>query len=495
MRVEADIDEFIELVSNVTEAYTAAFFLADNRKQVLRLWRFHSLSENVISDAIIPFGIGPIGRVAESLKPFDLSKFSERDSGLLKLYSRNEGIKSFFAVPVIVDDILSGVLCIDSKKAFVFANRDQKLLLLFAKQFGNLVNNIKVQRFVDTETSDVAFLHNFCSQIASMDDVKSIAQLTLDSIVHLVKCDSCFLSLRTDSNDRGAKRYRTVAAHSHRNVKSMMFSDQDGLAGCIIRGRESILLSNRKRDLGSYVFTPSESVGSVTSFLGVPLLTKDDVPGLICLIDSGENFFNQRDLRVVAIVADNASLAIANIKAQRRSHELSTSIDGLTGLYNFSGFQERLAEEFQETSKQRRPLSLIIFDLDNFREINNAAGYEIGNEILKRVARYLLDLGREYGAIVARYDSDEFALILPNTTKTQANLIAGTVFKEVEDPMFVPQSHGLCISIRSGISSFPQDSKSCNNLVNNALRTMSRSGTRSNDKAKPNDARNLGIRI
>ena len=494
MRVEADIDEFIELVSSVIEAYTAAFFLADNRKQVLRLWRFHSLSENVIADATIPFGIGPIGRVAESLKPFDLSKFFERDSGLLKLYSKNEGIKSFFAVPVIVNSELSGVLCIDSKKAFVFANKDQKLLTLFAKQLGNLVNNIKVQKFVDTETSDVAFLHNFCSKIASMDDVKSISQLALNSVAHLVKCDSCFLSLKRGDSGREAKQYSTVAAHSHKNMKSMTFSDQDGLAGCIVRGRESILLSNRKRDLGSYVFTPSESVGRVTSFLGVPLLTKDDVAGLICLIDSEENFFNQRDLRVTSIVADNASLAISNIKAQKRSLQLSTSIDGLTCLYNFSGFQERLAAAFQEASQRRRPLSLVIFDLDNFREINNVAGYETGNQILKRIARYLQDLGKEYDAIVARYDSDEFALILPNTVKSRASLIAEMIFEEIESPMFAAPNHGICVSIRAGVSSFPQDSRSCNDLVNIALRAMSKSGTRNNDRAKPNDARNIEIR-
>ncbi len=110
MKIKADIDELIQLVSSVTEAYTTAFFLADNQRQVLKLWSFYSLSNNVIPDATIPFGVGPIGRVAESQKPFDLSKFSERDSGLLRLYSRNEDIKSFFAVPVISEGALEGVL-------------------------------------------------------------------------------------------------------------------------------------------------------------------------------------------------------------------------------------------------------------------------------------------------------------------------------------------------------------------------------------------------
>lgn len=494
MKIKTDIDELIQLVSSVIEAYTTAFFLADNQKQVLKLWRFYSLSDNVIPDAAIPFGVGPIGRVAESRKPFDLSKFSKRDSGLLRLYSRNEDIKSFFAVPVISEGVLEGVLCVDSKKAFVFAGKDQKLLTLFAKQFANLVNNVKVQKFVDTEASDVAFLHEFCSRIVAADDVDFILQLTLDSITQLVECDSCFLGLQIDDRGSEGRRFRIEAACSQRNVRGTTFSDQDGLAGCIIRGRESFLLSNRRRDFGSYVFTPSESVGRVTSFLGVPLLTKDEVPGLICLVDSAEDSFNQRDMRVVSIMADSVSLAIANAKGQRRSYELSTTTDGLTGLHNFSGFQECLAAAFQGSSQKRRPLSLVIMDIDNLKEINNTSGYEVGNQILRKLAHLLLGFSEDGDIIVARYGSDEFALILPDTTKERAFLVAEAINRTIEDPTFISPTYGVRVSIKTGVSCFPQDSRSRNELVDNALRALSAARSRGG-KATYDNTRRDGIRV
>ena len=484
MRIEADIEELVKLVSSVTEAYTTAFFLADNQERVLRLWHFYSLSDNVIVDASIPFDVGPIGRVAENLKPFDLSKFSERDSGLLRLYSKNEGIKSFFAVPVTREGALEGVLCIDSKRAFVFANKDQKVLTLFAKQFADLVNNIRVKNFVDTEASDVAFLHSFCSQIASAGNVESVLQSTLDSIIQLVECDSCFIGLRMDDS-QGAE-FRIEAAHSHRDVKGMTFSDQDGLAGCVIRSKEPFLLANRREDLGSYVFVPSDSVGRIRSFLGIPLLTKDHVLGLICLVDSRENSFNQRDLRVISIIADNASLAIASAKAQERADFLSTTMDGLTGLYNFSGFRERLEIAFQEASRRRRPLSLIIMDLDNFRELNNLLGYEIGNEVLKRFAQILLQILNSDDSIsAARCGSDEFALILPSIARERAFFIAENIRRAVEDPTFIAASYEVDISISVGVSSFPQDSRDrSNDLVDNALHALSLAKSRGGERVK-----------
>ena len=493
MRIEADIDELVELVSNVTEAYTTAFFLADNQNRMLKLWKFYSLGDSVIADASIPFGVGPIGLVAEDLKPFDLSKFSERDSGLLKLYSKNEEIKSFFAVPVMRKGVLEGVLCIDSKKSFVFTSKDQKVLILLAKQFADLVNNIRVSRFVDTETSDVAYLHGFCSEIASAGNVESVLQLTLDSIMQLVECDRCFLCLRIgDSQDA---EFRIEAVSSMQNMKGMTFSDEDGLAGFVIRSKESFLLSNRKGDVSPCVFVPSKSVGRVTSFLGVPLLVKDDVLGLICLTDSREDSFNKRDLRVVSIMADNVSLAIANAKAQEKAHGLSTIVDGLTGLHNFSGFQERLETAFQEASQKHRPLSLIIVDLDNFRDLNDLLGYEVGNEVLRKFAQLMLDLSTDNSISAARRGADEFALILPSVTMERAFFIAEKIHRAAEDPTFVAPSYGAHISVSVGVSSFPRDSRSCSDLVDNALHALVLAKSQGGGRAIRYDARTAGARI
>jgi diguanylate cyclase (GGDEF)-like protein len=492
MKIETDIDELIQLVSTATEAYTTAFFLADNHRRMLKLWRFYSLGDNVITDASIPFGVGPIGLVAENLEQFDLTKFSERDSSLLRLYSKNEGIKSFFAVPVMRENILEGVLCIDSKKAFVFANKDQKLLTLFAKQFADLVNNVRVKQFVDTEASDIAFLHGICRKIVSANNARSILDLMMRSIEHLVECDSHFISLKMEGEEG---IFRVELAHSPRNMHGTTFSDQDGLAGRVIRGREPLLLANRKDDLGSYVFTYSESVGRVRSFLGLPLLTGDDVLGLTCLVDSAENSFNQRDLRVLSIISDNASTAITNLRTRREVRGLKTTVDGLTGLHNFSGFQECLKIAFQDADPKRRPLSLIIMDIDDLKEINNL-NYRTGNKVLRRIAQLLMNLNRNNGISPARLGSDEFALILPGITMDRAALIAEEIHREVGDPTFITSDYGTRnISISVGISSFSYDCKSCGDLMDNALRALSLARSRGGDRVVCYNARYAGVRL
>jgi len=470
MKIGADIDELVKLVSNAFDTYTTAFFLADNEKQMLKLWHYFTLSDYLITDASIPFGAGPIGRAAENMKPYELTKFTDRDSGILRIYYRNEVIKALRAIPVISEGVLEGVLYIDTKNSLEIATKDQKLLTLFAKQFADLMNNLRVKKFVNTETSDVSFLHDFSSQIATADREDSILKLTFDSVVQLVECDSRFLCMAVDKENR---QFSIEMTDSNRNLAGMIFTDQDCIAGRVIRDREPILLHNRQRDIGPFIFAFSRTVGSVRSFLGVPLLTKDDALGVICLLDSGEHSFNQRDMRVISIIANNASMALAGAKAREKVHQLSTTVDGLTGLYSFSGFRERLEMAFQDANRRRKHLSVIMMDINAFGEINNRSGYEIGNEVLRRIAQLLSGLSVDESVSAARCGSDEFAMVLPGISMDRALIMAEKIRRTIQSPTFIPPSYGVNISVSTGVSAFPNNSRSCNELIDHAMRTFS----------------------
>ena len=253
----------------------------------------------------------------------------------------------------------------------------------------------------------------------------------------------------------------------------MIFTDQDCIARRVIRDREPVLLHNRQRDIGPFIFAFARAVGSVRSFLGVPLLTKDDALGVICLLDSSEHSFNQRDMRVISIIANNASMALAGAKAREKVHRLSTTVDGLTGIYSFSGFRERLEMAFQDANRRRKHLSLIMMDINGFGEINNHSGYEIGNEVLRRIAQLLSGLSVDESVSAARCGSDEFAMVLPGISMDRALIMAEKILRTVQSPTFIPPSYGVNITIGTGVSSFPNNSRSCSELINHAMRTLS----------------------
>lgn len=323
MKIEADIKELIHLVSAVTEAHTTAFLMADNQKRVLKLFDFCSLSDNIIRDAIIPYGYGPIGWVADNIEPFDLSKFTDRDSGMLKLYSKNEEIKAFAAVPVLREDSLVGVLCVDSKSSFIYTNKEQKLLTIFAKLFADFMNNINLMEYIDAELSSIKFLHDFCRKLSFVNRLDLITNLAVESIMDLLKCNDCFICLKTDEKD---PYFYIEAVCNHRNLKNKVFTERDGLAGCVISDKRTILLENRGNDLGSSLFKSSMSVSQFSSFMGIPLSYQNKVFGIICVIDKRKYYFKSEDMQIVSIIADNIAIAISSIIAQKKILDLLKSI-------------------------------------------------------------------------------------------------------------------------------------------------------------------------
>ncbi len=111
--------------------------------------------------------------------------------------------------------------------------------------------------------------------------------------------------------------------------------------------------------------------------------------------------------------------------------------DPLTGLYNRRFFDEALAQNIHTARRYNRPLSLVLFDLDNFKAVNDTHGHETGDLALKTVARLLLQTARK-ADIVCRLGGDEFAVILPETGASNARKMMERVFQTLEktQPVF-----------------------------------------------------------
>ena len=122
------------------------------------------------------------------------------------------------------------------------------------------------------------------------------------------------------------------------------------------------------------------------------------------------------------MIVSTLTLALRNSEIHREVQELAT-IDSLTGLFNNRYFHEILTREFKSTMRYQNPVSLIMIDLDNFKQINDQYGHQAGDTVLREISNRLTRSLREID-VPARYGGDEIAIILPETLIEPAFFVA-----------------------------------------------------------------------
>ena len=150
----------------------------------------------------------------------------------------------------------------------------------------------------------------------------------------------------------------------------------------------------------------------------------------------------------------NLESTIEDLKESNEELEQLLVVDEKTGLYNFRHFQRKLREEWQRAERYGTPLSLLFFDLDNFKQINDTHGHPAGDRALKEFAT-LVTGGARATDTAARYGGEEFAVILPHTDGPMAVRVAERIRAAVEEFPFLERDRPFRLTVSGGLATFP----------------------------------------
>ena len=184
-----------------------------------------------------------------------------------------------------------------------------------------------------------------------------------------------------------------------------------------------------------------------------------------------ENGFHpDEQRRLLTQLADQADVALDNLRLlhDRREHETH---DPLTGLLNFRQLRERAAFELARAERHGRTVAFVMLDLDDFTTVNETAGREAGDEVLRHWAAALTAQLRSCD-LVCRYGADEFLLVLPETADQQADAVLARVLGTMEQLAVEADGRSIALTATAGVASFPDDGRSAEELVAKATTTM-----------------------
>jgi diguanylate cyclase (GGDEF)-like protein len=360
--------------------------------------------------------------------------------------------KSFCGVPIVVNGKATGVMvAMSMDREYTFEQRDLEVLKTAAGQVSVAIENARLFAEEQRRTRQFAFLNSVSKTAISSEDAE---QMLAEIVGHIQK------NFRFDHIGIGILDYATkeieirAEAGTTAHEKGKKIALGTGIIGRVARTGETALLHGAEGGQLQSLLPTSRTV------LCMPITYGDTLLGILNVESEEERAISDDDVLVMNTLADLLATALHNSFVFQKLQQQSIT-DGLTGIKTRRYFWEALSAEWKRASRSGRPFSVVLVDLDKFKEVNDTSGHLEGDLVLARVGRLLENKCRQSN-VVARYGGDEFIILMPETSVEQAQILAERLrLWLATDPML--SEHKITGSF--GVASFPIHGFSAESII------------------------------
>lgn len=300
-------------------------------------------------------------------------------------------------------------------------------------------------------------------EIALTMELDGLVNILMDSAMELTDADGGAMLIHDDRTQ--ALTMKAIRGLSGSETRTEYFGLDDNRYHEIMMSRVPTFLR------------PEEPIRAsddqkVSALIAAPIWWKDEPLGLLITVKFGTSEpFSNDDFKLLTLLVDEISGAVYNAVTHYRTKELTIK-DDLTDAYNRRYFERYLEEEFMRARRYGSNLSLIFFDVDNLKEVNQRYGHLIGSKTLQEVAHRMILTVRGIDKVV-RYGGDEFCVVLPETDTAGAYQVAERIRNIVASkPFMINDNIPVNITGSIGISSYPVHAVSKDELVRQADKAM-----------------------
>ena len=322
--------------------------------------------------------------------------------------------KCLIAAPILLNNRAAGVMvALNLERERVFEPRDLDVLVTAAGQVSVAVENARLFAEEQRRSRQLAFLNNISrAAISSEDPMQMLGQIARE-IQRNFRFDHIGIGLL----DYGTKEIEIKAeAGEAAHAAGKRIALGAGIIGRVARtGERALVPSAGDHKLGGIL-------PDARAVLCIPITYGESLLGVLNMESRSDYAFLPQDVLILNTLADLLATALHNAFVFQKLQQQSIT-DGLTGVKTRRFFWEALSVEWKRASRSGRTFSVVLIDLDKFKEVNDTMGHLEGDLVLARVGRLLEQKSRQSN-VVARYGGDEFIILMPETSSEQAQVLA-----------------------------------------------------------------------
>ncbi len=448
------LNKVLKSTCKIASADASAILTCDNPKGELNFESFFRFPKQHIKTLTNSKNVDTLMKILKSKKTCIIDDSNSSTPCFNNIKSKY--FKKVIVIPIMNQSILIGLLNVYYRKDTSIGDNILENLNILTKFTAITLNNSSLLK-VSTNTVDRLSCVNRINKKLSMTiDLKKLLKYIYNEINKLFEAKNFYIAIYDCDNSTISFLYEI---YNGKKIKEFTRPFKNGLTEYIIQTKHPFFCNSdvdnelAKRGISKF--------GEPTkSFLGIPLITSNRVIGVLAIQDyQNSNAYSKSDLELTLTLAPTLASSINNALLYKKVNYMAVH-DALTDAYNFRHFYEYINGLIYRTRHNKSCFSLLLLDLDDFKNINDTHGHLTGDNILKEYVD-LLKIIIDNNIKIFRYGGDEFVIILEHS-KEYAIRIAEKILRNIRSHTF---SANINLTCSIGLGEYPMDSKNITNLI------------------------------
>jgi diguanylate cyclase (GGDEF)-like protein len=319
------------------------------------------------------------------------------------------------------------------------------------------------------QSQELAIFHDVAKTLTSSLDLDSILQTIMEKMAEYFRPDTW--SLLMIDPDREDMYFAIAVGTAAEALKNVRLKVGEGIAGYVAKHGERLIVPDVYTDPRFAKRIDEMTRWETRSIVCFPVRSRLRVLGVIQLVNVDMEHFGEQEIFFLQSLCDYAAIAIENARAVEKIQEL-TITDDCTGLFNARHLYKTLETEVYRSARFGYEFTVVFIDLDHFKNVNDTHGHLIGSKLLGEVG-YLIKAQLRLIDYAFRYGGDEFVVLLPQTGKDAALVVAKRLRDSLRTSLFC-RDEGLNLNVRAsmGVATYPHDAKTPHDIIRQADEMM-----------------------